>query len=231
MNKTIFGFAAAFCMCQSILAVRPIETEGFDLYRNSFKVDLVSLMYVAPQLQWEHFTDTRFSYGIYAQAHFVNRSSFRDLDKSPGKKVADDGETYDTRWDRRYNGVMICPEGRFYAGKKPARGFYLATRADMGIFRESFDVKRLHLIDGKDGYTEDDWEYLGNEKGVMVYGLGCGFGMGCQYYFGKNSHWGVDTNAFIKSDWKLGDDGKNIWEWLYGPGLMFDLNISILYRF
>ena len=135
MKKFLFAIVAAFSICLSTKAIKPIQTEGFDLYGNSIKIDLVSLGFVAPQLQWEHFTDTRFSYGIYAQAHFVNRSTLRDLDKSPGKKVADDGETYDTKWDRRYKGVMICPEGRFYVGNKPARGFYLAARADAGIFR------------------------------------------------------------------------------------------------
>ena len=220
-----------FLAGSAVQAIKPIETEGFDKFRNSFKVDLVSLAFVAPQIEWEHFTDTRFSYGVYAQAHFINRSSFRDTEKSPGKKVEDDGEKYDTKWDRRYCGVMICPEGRFYVGSKPSRGFYLATRADMGVFRESFDVKRLHLVDGTDNYTEDDWDKLGNEKGLLVWGLGCGFGMGCQCYFGKNSHWGVDINAYIKSDWKLGDDGENVWEWLNGPGLIGDLNLAILYRF
>ena len=170
MKKSLFVIVAAFSICLSIKAIKPIQTEGFDLYGNSIKIDLVSLGFVAPQLQWEHYTDTRFSYGVYAQAHFVNRSTLRDLDKSPGKKVADDGETYDTKWDRRYKGVMICPEGRFYVGNKPARGFYLAARADAGVFRESFDVTRLHLIEGKSGYTEDDWEYLGNEKGNQIYG-------------------------------------------------------------
>lgn len=230
MKKGVLAILMILCAGSAVQAIRPIETDGFDKFNNSFKVDLFSLAYVAPQIEWEHFTDTRFSYGVYAQAHFMNRSSFRDLDKSPGKMTEGD-EKYDIKWDCRYYGVMICPEGRFYVGRKPARGFYLATRADMGVFRESFDVKRLHLVDGTNGYTEDDWEYLGNEKGLLVWGLGCGFGMGCQCYFGRNSHWGVDINTYIKSDWKLGDDGKNVWEWLYGPGLICDLNLAILYRF
>lgn len=231
MKKLLFSIAGAFCICLSLNAIRPIETKGFEMYRNSIKADIASFVFVSPQFQWEHYTDTRFSYGMYMQAHFMNRSSFRDTDRSPGEQVADDGETYDTKWDRRYRGVMFCPEGRFYVGRKPARGFYLATRADMGVFREVFDVKRLHMIDGVKNYSDHAWEYLSTEKGCMVYGLGCGFGLGCQYYFGKNSQWGLDTNTYIKSDWKLGDDGKNVWEWFNGVGLMFDLNISILYRF
>jgi len=231
MKKSVIAVVFTLCLSGSVMAVKPIETDGFELYRNSFKIDLASLVFISPQIEWEHFTDTRFSYGMYAQAHFMNRSSFRDQERSPGKQVAGDGEKYDIKWDRRYKGVMICPEGRFYVGRKPARGFYLAARTDMGVFREVFDIKKLHLIEGVDNYSEGDWERLGHENGVMVYGLGCGFGMGCQYYFGRNSHWGIDTNTFIKSDWKLGDDGENVWEWLNGAGLMFDLNISILYRF
>ena len=230
MKKAIIAVAFMLCAVNAVHAVKPIETEGYDRFGNSFKLDLVSLVYVAPQVMWEHFTDTRFSYGVYAQAHFLNRSTFRDTEKSPGKTTFENGEKYDTKWDRRYAGVMVCPEGRYYVGSKPSRGFYLAARADMGIFRESFDVKRRHVVEGAEK-REEDYIFLYNEKGELDFGLGCGFGIGGQWYFGQNSHWGMDVNGFLKSDWKLGDDDENVWEWFWGPGLFADLNISILYRF
>lgn len=231
MKKTILIIAAAFCMCQSMKAIKPIETEGFDLYRNSIKADLVSLLYVAPQFEWEHFTDTRFSYGLYAQAHFMNRSTFRDMEKSPGQKTYENGETYDTKWDRRYAGIMLSPEGRFYFGRKPHRGFYSSVRTDFGIFQESFDISRLHIIDGVDNYSQADWKYLGNEKGEIDFGLGIGFGLGFQCWFRQNAHWGLDVNCYAKTDWKLGENTEDIWEWFWGPGLPADLNLSIMYRF
>lgn len=230
MRKAIIAVVSMLFAANTVQAVKPIETEGYDRFGNSFKLDVVSLLYVAPQVMWEHFTDTRFSYGIYAQAHFMNRSTFRDMEKSPGKTTFENGEKYDTKWDRRYAGVMVCPEGRYYVGSKPARGFYLAARADMGLFRESFDVKRRHVVEGVEN-KEEDYIFLYNEKGDLDFGLGCGFGIGCQYYFGQNSRWGMDVNCFLKSDWKLGDDDENVWEWFWGPGLLADLNISILYRF
>lgn len=230
MRKVIFAVVSMLFAANTVQAVKPIETEGYDRFGNSFKLDVVSLLYVAPQVMWEHFTDTRLSYGIYAQAHFMNRSTFRDMEKSPGKTTFENGEKYDTKWDRRYAGVMVCPEGRYYVGSKPARGFYLAARADIGLFRESFDVKRRHVVEGVEN-KEEDYIFLYNEKGDLDFGLGCGFGIGGQWYFGQNSRWGMDVNCFVKSDWKLGDDDENVWEWFWGPGLLADLNISILYRF
>jgi len=231
MKKTLFIMVTLLCMSRSLLAGKPLLTDGYDKYYNSFKFDLVSLFYVAPQFEWEHFTDTRFSYGLYAQAHFMNRSTLRDMEKSPGKKTHENGEKYDTKWDRRYAGVMVSPEGRFYFGRKPHRGFYSSIRTDFGIFQESFDIRRLHLIEGVDNYTQADWKYLGNEKGEIDFGLGVGFGLGYQCWFQQNAHWGIDVNCYAKSDWKIGENTKDTWEWFWGPGLPADLNLSIMYRF
>ena len=63
------------CAACTLQAIKPIETAGFDKFNNSFKLDLVSVVYLSPQLAWEHYTDTRFSYGVSVQAHFVNRST------------------------------------------------------------------------------------------------------------------------------------------------------------
>ena len=159
MKKTIFFIAAVLLMSQAVTA-KKLLTEGYDKYNNSFKLDLVSVGYMCPQIVWEHYTDTRFSYGVSMQTHFINHSTFvRDLnDGDPiPTTVKLDGKNYDldwsdhpanwyadvnmedgkheVKWDRKYVGVMVCPEGRLYMGRKPARGFYVVLRADMGLFR------------------------------------------------------------------------------------------------
>lgn len=270
MKKTILTLILMLGVAGAAQAIKPLLTEGFDKYNNSFKVDLVSIAYMSPQIVWEHHTDTRFSYGVSAQAHFVNRSSFvRSLsgdeelptqvnldgttynliwDGHPAKWYADvkmDGETYEVKWDRKYVGVMFCPEGRYYFGRKPARGFYATARMDMGVFQERFDVSVETLSkEYRTGLTEeqkktdekylefldDSWHKAGVEKGETFCALGCGFGLGFQGWFGKNSHWGFDLNCFAKSDWKFSED-DNVWEWFWGVGLPADLNASIIYRF
>lgn len=75
MKKTIFFIATALCLSQSMMAIKPLLTEGYDKYNNSFKLDLVSVGYLSPQIVWEHYTNTRFSYGVSMQTHFVNRST------------------------------------------------------------------------------------------------------------------------------------------------------------
>ena len=165
MKKVTIALIIMLCAGFKAQAIKPLLTDGFDKYNNSFKIDLVSIGYVSPQIVWEHYTNTRFSYGVSMQTHFVNRSSFvrscgddeelptkvkldgttYDLiwDGHPAKWYADvkmDGKTYEVKWDRKYVGVMLCPEGRLYFGRKPDRGFYGVARVDMGLFREKFDV-------------------------------------------------------------------------------------------
>lgn len=267
MKKTFAAVAVALTLSQSLMALKPVETEGFDLYRNSFKVDLVSIGYVAPQIEWEHYTDSRFTFGIYAQAHFVNRSSFVTSHRTPSTVVLDgttynvswkdhplewygdikkNDETYRVKWDRKYVGVMICPETRFYTGRKPARGFYVAARIDMGVFREMFDVSvetlsqeyRKSLTDEQkktdekyQDFIKNSWHKGGTEKGELDFGLGLGGGLGYQWWFGKNSHWGLDANLFVKSDWKIGQNQTDNWEFTLGPGSPFDFNVAFAYRF
>jgi len=277
MKKSIVTVILALCAAGSAWAIKPIETEGFDLYKNSFKVDLISLGYFSPQIVWEHYTDTRFSYGVSMQAHFVNRSTFvralNDGDPVPST-VELDGKTYDldwsnhpskwyadvnmedgkheVKWDRKYVGVMVCPEGRIYMGRKPARGFYAVLRADVGLFTETFEVSRSRLSyaeedaiiqERKDQATangedpskvsqtiDDRWHRAGTERGETFCALGVGGGLGFQGWFKKNAHWGFDLNCFLKSDWKFSED-DNQWEWFWGVGLPADLNASIIYRF
>lgn len=277
MKKTILTVLFMACAACTLQAIKPIETEGFDKFNNSFKLDLVSVGYLSPQLAWEHYTDTRFSYGVSAQAHFVNRSTFvralNEGDEVPAT-VKLDGKTYDldwsghpsnwyadvnmedgkheVKWDRKYVGMMICPEGRFYFGRKPARGFYAVARVDVGLFRETFVVSRSRLsyaeedaiiqkrkdeaaAAGQDPNSvsktiEDRWQRAGYEKGELFCALGGGAGFGYQGWFKKNSHWGFDLNAFFKKDWKFSED-DNQWEWLLGAGSLLDLNASIIYRF
>ena len=92
MKRIVIVLVFTFCCVSTLRAVKPLETEGLVKYKNSFKIDLVSLGYVAPEIEWEHYTSTRFSYGGFLQAHFINRSSFRDPERSPGK-ITIDGET------------------------------------------------------------------------------------------------------------------------------------------
>jgi len=277
MKKTIFFIVTALCMSQSMMAIKPLLTEGYDKYNNSFKLDLVSVGYLSPQIVWEHYTNTRFSYGVSMQTHFMNRSTFvRSLsgDQTLPTTVKLDGKTYplswdghpakwyadatmedgkhEVKWDRKYVGVMICPEGRLYLGRKPARGFYFVGRADMGLFRETFVVSRTRLTldqehdiymakreeakqKGEDpdkvaNTIEDRWKRAGTEKGEMCLALGVGGGLGFQGWFKKNSHWGYDLNCFAKSDWKFSED-DNVWEWFWGVGSPVDFNASIIYRF
>lgn len=276
MKKTILTVIFMLCAASAVQAVQPIQTEGFDKYNNSFKFDVASLCYMSPQFKWERLTSGRFSYGVGVQAHFMNRSNavrandhdnlptqvelygkMYDLDWSnhPAEWYADaameDG-THEVKWDRKYVGMMVSPEGRLYFGRKPDRGFYGAARIDMGLFRETFVVSATRLslaeenairqqrkdeaeAEGKDPSTvsntiEDRWKRAGKEKGEIDGALGCGFGLGCQYWFGKNSKWGIDTNCFLKTDWKIGKD-DNLWEWLWGVGLPIDFNLALMYRF
>lgn len=277
MKKSLAVIFVLSCLGPAALAVKPLETKGFDIYRNNIKLDIVSLGYVSPQFEWEHFTGTRFSYGLYVQAHFMNRSTFvrsynneqfpstvrldgnsYDLDWSshPSHLYADvkmDGKTHEVKWDRKYVGLMFCPQGRYYFGRKPDRGGYGAARMDMGVFRETFvvSVTRLSLEEEDELYkqrkeqakaegknpdsvaktVEDRWRKAGTEKGEIDLGLGMGFGLGFKGWFRKNSRWGFDANCFVKSDWKLGDDQDNFWEWFWGVGLPVDANLSIVYRF
>ena len=276
MKKTILTVILMLCTAGAAQAIKPLLTEGFDKYNNSFKVDLVSLAYLSPQFEWEHYTGTRFSYGMYVQAHFVNRSSFvrshdneqlpttvildgktYDLDWSdhPSKWYADvvmDDGKHEVKWDRKYVGVMFCPEGRLYFGNKPDRGFYGVARIDMGLFQEQFVVSRSRLsyadedaiiqqrrneaqAEGKDPNSvsktiEDRWKKAGVEKGETFAAVGCGAGLGFQCWFRQNSHWGLDLNCIVKSDWKFSED-DNLWEWFWGVGLPADLNMSLIYRF
>ncbi|MBR3659150.1 MAG: hypothetical protein IKN61_04485 [Bacteroidaceae bacterium] len=277
MKKTFFFIATALCLSQSMMAIKPLLTEGYDKYNNSFKLDLVSVGYMCPQIVWEHYTDTRFSYGVSMQTHFINHSTFvRDLnDGDPiPTTVKLDGKTYtldwsghpanwyadvnmedgkhEVKWDRKYVGVMVCPEGRLYMGRKPARGFYVVLRADMGLFREQFIVSRSRLsyaqedaiiqarkdeatANGEDPNKvsktiEDRWQKAGLEQGETFLAAGVGGGLGFQGWFKKNAHWGFDLNTFVKNDWKFSKD-DNQWEWFWGAGLPLDFNASIIYRF
>ena len=232
---------------------------------------------MSPQFVWEHYTDTRFSYGVSAQTHIVNRSTFvrslNDGDPVP-TTVKLDGKTYpldwskhpahwyadatmedgvhEVKWDRKYVGLMVSPEGRFYFGRKPGRGFYCVARVDMGLFQEQFVVSRSRMsyadedadyqqrkaeaqARGEDPNTvsktiEDRWQRAGIETGETFMAVGVGGGLGFQGWFKKNSHWGFDLNCFAKSDWKFSED-DNLWEWFWGAGLPADLNASIIYRF
>lgn len=277
MKKTILTVILTFCFVSVANAAKPRLTEGLDKYNNGFKIDLVSVGYMSPQIVWEHYTDTRFTYGVSVQTHFMNRShAVRSLSGSetlpstvkldgitynldwsghPAKWYADvnmeDGK-HEVKWDRKYVGVMVCPEGRFYLGRKPHRGFYFVGRADMGVFREIMVVSRTRLTldeehqiyldkraaaaergEDPDKVTKDienRWKKAGTEKGETFAALGCGFGLGFQGWFKQNSHWGYDINVFGKSDWKFSQD-DNTWEWFWGVGSPVDFNTSIIYRF
>ena len=276
MKKTLFALASMLVLSQSMMAVKPVLTEGFDKFDNSFKLDAASLVALSPQLHWEHYTGTRFSYGTYVQAHFMNRSNavrsraneeiptqveldgkMYDLDwtNHPMEWYADvtmNGKVHEVKWDRKFVGVMVSPEARLYWGRRPNRGFYSAARVDMGMFLETFivSVTKQSVADQKALYQErlakaqaegrdpeeakltadEKWRKAGTEMGEIDFALGCGFGIGCQYWFGRNSHWGLDTNCYLKSDWKIGHD-ENLWEWLWGVGFPVDLNVALVYRF
>ena len=276
MKKTIFFIATALCLSQSMMAIKPLLTEGYDKFNNSFKIDLVSVGYMSPQIVWEHYTNTRFSFGVSAQTHFVNRSTapraFEQGEVKPtqvqldginynlnweghpagwyadANKVGEDPtdkKTYEVKWNRKYVGVMVCPEGRFYFGRKPNRGFYAGLRMDMGLFQEQFDVERTTLdkeyinsipteqreTDSRYlKYQKNQWDVEKVEKGETFLAAGVGGCLGFQGWFKKNAHWGFDLNCWIKSDWKFSED-DNTWEWFWDVELPADLNASIIYRF
>ena len=270
MKKTILTVILMLCAAGSAHAIKPLLTEGFDKYNNSFKVDLVSVGFMSPQIVWEHYTNTRFSYGVSLQTHFMNRSSFvrslsdgetypttvvldgKTYDLSwkghPAKWYADvtmDDGTHEVKWDRKYVGVMACPEGRYYFGRKPARGFYAVLRTDLGLFREQFIVSNTTLskeyINGLSEeqkktdekylkYQEDVWHKANVEQGETFFAAGVGGGLGFQGWFKQNSHLGYDINCFVKNDWKFSKD-ENTWEWTLGAGSPFDFNMSLIYRF
>ena len=277
MKKVTIALVMMLCAGINAQAIKPLLTDGYDKYNNSFKLDLISVGYLSPQFVWEHYTDTRFSYGVSAQTHIVNRSTFvrslNDGDPVPAT-VKLDGKTYnldwskhpahwyadatmedgvhEVKWDRKYVGLMVSPEGRFYFGRKPSRGFYCVARVDMGLFQEQFVVSRSRMsyadedadyqrrkdeaqARGEDPNTvsktiEDRWQRAGIETGETFMAVGVGGGLGFQGWFKKNSHWGFDLNCFAKSDWKFSED-DNLWEWFWGAGLPADLNASIIYRF
>ncbi|MBR4793000.1 MAG: hypothetical protein IK038_04965 [Bacteroidaceae bacterium] len=270
MKKTILTLILMLGVSGAVQAIKPLLTEGFDKYNNSFKVDLVSVGYLSPQIVWEHYTNTRFSYGVSMQAHFMNRSNAVRANNEQGTlptqvtldgrvyplswsghplnwyaDVTMDDGTHEVKWDRKYVGVMVCPEGRFYMGRKPDRGFYFVARADMGLFREQFIVSNTTLnkeyINGLteeqkqtdetyQKYLEDVWHKANVEQGETFLAAGVGGGLGFQGWFKKNSHWGFDLNGFFKSDWKFSKD-ENTWEWVWGAGSPMDFNASIIYRF
>ena len=270
MKKTILTLILMLGVSGAVQAIKPLLTEGFDKYNNSFKVDLVSVGYLSPQIVWEHYTNTRFSYGVSMQAHFMNRSNAVRANNEQGTlptqvtldgrvyplswsghplnwyaDVTMDDGTHEVKWDRKYVGVMVCPEGRFYMGRKPDRGFYFVARADMGLFREQFIVSNTTLnkeyINGLteeqkqtdetyQKYLEDVWHKANIEQGETFLAAGVGGGLGFQGWFKKNSHWGFDLNGFFKSDWKFSKD-ENTWEWVWGAGSPMDFNASIIYRF
>ncbi|MBR5707101.1 MAG: hypothetical protein IKX55_05970 [Bacteroidaceae bacterium] len=270
MKKVTIALVFLLCAGFNAQAIKPLLTDGFDKYNNSFKVDLVSVGYLSPQIVWEHYTNTRFSYGVSIQTHFVNRSTFvrslndgesypttveldgktyaLDWSGHPAKWYAnvtmDDG-THEVKWDRKYAGVMVCPEGRFYFGRKPDRGFYAVLRTDIGLFREQFVVSNTTLskeyinsltdeektTDKKYlEYQDETWHKANVEQGETFLAAGVGGGLGYQGWFGRNSHFGYDINCFAKSDWKFSED-DNTWEWFWGVGLPADINVSLIYRF
>lgn len=262
-------------------ALKPVRTEGFDKYRNSLQVDLWSTCFLAPQVEWVNLSDSRLKIGAFAKAYVTNRSSFSTQWESKelapqtvvlnGKKydvnwansparmygeVQKDGETYEVRWDRRYTGVLLGPQARFYMGKNPDRGFYFVSKLGFGLFRESFDLfmGKYSLEEQKrqknaiaaarqaaqaagQVYEEPEWKWggwdkAGNQKSDFKFALGAGVGFGVQGWFAPNSHWGYDLNGILKYVYSDVDDAKHSkWEWFLGPGLIADANASIVFRF
>ncbi len=276
MKKTVLTIVLAALAAGAVQAIKPVKSDGYDKFANSFKVDVSSLAILCPEIEWEHYTGTRFTYGVYARAYLINRSDFStqfpsqaegpkdvvlfgdhyavDWSHSPGRmygEVQMDGETHEVRWDRRYTGVVIGPEGRFYMGKKPDRGFYLVAKANFGIFRESFDVfsSKVSLEERKrrrDAYNaavaagqtyefpkdHNEWEKAGNEKSNWEYAVSGGVGLGFQGWFKKNSHWGIDSHLVVKGTYGTPDkEDHSLWEWFLGPALPVDYNLSLMYRF
>ena len=258
------------CAASAVQAIKPLLTEGFDKYNNSFKVDLVSVGLVAPQITWEHYTNSRFSYGVGFQAHFRNRSNAIrtfEVEERPTQVMLDgtnydiikwesllldlyaiiskDDGTYEVKWDRKYVGAMVSPEGRFYFGRKPDRGFYGMAKIDVGLFHEQFNVSvktesreyRNSLTPEEketdaryQKYMENEWHLANVEDGETFFALGCGAGMGYQCWFKQNSHWGIDINCLGKCDWKFSED-ENTWEWFWGIAFPVDFNLALKYRF
>ena len=166
------------------------------------------------------------------------------------------GETHEVRWDRRYTGVMVGPQGRFYLGSKPDRGIYALSKIGFGLFRESFDIScgeysleeqrrqsdaikqaRQAAEAAGQSYSQPEWIWsewkdAGNEKSDFKYAVGAGLGLGVQWWFGKNSQWGFDINSIYKYVYSSVDnENHSMWEWFLGPGLPIDLNASLVYRF
>lgn len=270
MKKTFAAVVVALTISNSLMALKPVQTDGFNKYDKSIKLDLVSVGYLSPQIVWEHYTNTRFTYGVSVQAHFMNRSnavrdnnengnlptqvtldgkvyplSWKDHPLNWYADVTMDDGTHEVKWDRKYVGAMVCPEGRFYMGRKPHRGFYFVARADVGVFREQFIVSNSTLnkeyinsltAEQKEkdtrylDYKDNPWHKANTEQGETFLAAGCGGGLGFQGWFSQNSHWGFDLNCFAKTDWKFSED-DNTWEWLWGVGSPLDFNASIIYRF
>lgn len=273
MKKVTIALIIMLCAGFNAQAIKPLLTDGFDKYNNSFKIDLVSLGYMSPQIVWEHYTNTRFSYGVSAQAHFLNRSSIVRQNEEPypatveldgqtynliwnnGRHpmhlyadIAKDGGTHEVKWDRKYVGFMVCPEGRYYFGRKPDRGLYAALRFDIGYFQEQFDVsvstESVEYLEGLSGMSEEQkaedarykkyrdkpWHRGNVEDGESFLALGGGIGLGYQCWFKQNSHWGMDFNVFGKLDNKFSEDDNN-WEWTLGAGSFVDFNLALIYRF
>ena len=52
MKKTILTLILMLGVSGAAQAIKPLLTDGFDKYNNSFKVDLVSIAYMSPQIAW-----------------------------------------------------------------------------------------------------------------------------------------------------------------------------------
>jgi hypothetical protein len=281
MKKTVLTIVLAALAAGAVQAIKPVRTEGFDKYRNSIKLDLASSAILCPQVEWEYMTDSRFKFGAFVHTYLINRSHFSTQfesqetapktvvvygDKydvnwanSPGRMYGEiqmNGETHEVRWDRRYTGVMVGPQGRFYLGSKPDRGIYALSKIGFGLFRESFDIScgeysleeqrrqsdaikqaRQAAEAAGQSYSQPEWIWsewkdAGNEKSDFKYAVGAGLGLGVQWWFGKNSQWGFDINSIYKYVYSSVDnENHSMWEWFLGPGLPIDLNASLVYRF
>lgn len=281
MKKVTIALIITLFAAGSAKALKPIQTEGFDKYRNSIKLDLASTSLLSPQVEWEYMSDSRLKIGTFGKAYITNRSTFStqfeskevapktvvlngskydvNWNNSPGRmygEVQKDGETYEVRWDRRYTGVMLGPQARFYMGKKPDRGFYFISKIGLGLFQESFDVfmgkysldeqqrqktrinnERQAAQAAGQSYSEPEWEWggwkkAGNEKSDFKWAVGAGAGLGVQGWFDRNSHWGYDIHCLAKYVYsKVDEEEHSQWEWFLGPGFILDYNASIVFRF
>ena len=268
MKKVTIALIIMLCAAGQSQAIKPVKTDGFDRFSNGIKLDLASGLVLTPQVEWEYFSKGRFTIGAFAKAYVVDRSSLStqfdskeaapkevvlhgtqynvNWDNSPFRmwgEVQMDGGTYgnthEVLWDRRFTGVTFGPEGRFYFGSKPHRGFYCVTKLGLGIFRESFDIyaskKSLEdeEADRQAGIEiEDRWEYAGKENGDFKFAFAAGAGLGFQAWFKRNSHWGIDCHTVVKGVWgSMGEGDQGFWEWFLGPGFPLDINAAIVYRF